>query len=340
MKKLILPLAVFAFATAGCDNLEKVDHKMNFKLDPALSQANKDLLRSDVAALENYNIQAESGSYFAKSFGGTSGANVLQYMDDRVNYIVPELDDLSSRIKLGWFSLPSDGSNSSSDPTASDKRAVTMALNIGFALWMANEANPLPINLNFQIGGTSVPLTSPRVGIVELGQGYTMAQTPRGTKITPVIRTTTLVHEARHSDCTGGLGENDLAELKAGQIPDDHECGHMHVNCPAGHPLSGLPACDDLPWGAYSIEGVFAASLGANCANCTEDEKQQALAAAADAFSRVTVIDGMLDGKAGDPDMSSTDKIRKSDPSLQQLLGAIQAEQSSPNPKSGIILAE
>jgi hypothetical protein len=340
MKKLVLPLACIALASTACNNLEQVDQQLNMKLDPALTDANKNLIRADAHALENYHLNVTRGSYYDKAFSGTTGTEILQYMNDRVNYIVPQVDDLQSRLKLGWIQLPSGGDQGAPDPTNGDKRAVVMALNIGFALWMANEANPTPFDLHFEIGNTTVPLTSPRVGIVELGEGYTMDKTPGGTPITTIVRTTTLVHEARHSDCTGGMEASDLDLIKEGEMPQNHECGHLHIDCPEGHPLAGLPACDDLAWGAYSIEAIYAAAVAKTCQNCALEEQEQGMEVALDAISRVTVADDMLAGKLGDPDMSSTDQIRKNDPAVQQLLSAIQAESQSSTRKSGVIVVK
>jgi hypothetical protein len=336
-KSFVLVLGLAMVALAACDNLQTIDKQVSIKLDPALDQPTQDLIRADVHALENYQFKADPNGYYAKAFGGTTAQDALRFMGERINYMVPQQDDLLKRLRLGPFPIP--GANDSSDDGSSvnDPRAVVMALNIGTALWFVQLANKSPFTLNFKIGDTSVPLTSPRVGLVELGPGYTMTQTPGGTQITAVIRSETLVHEARHSDCTGGLAQSDLDLINAGQMPQNHECGHLHINCPEGHPLAGLPACDDLPWGAYTIGALYAKELALSCQNCTAVERAQAVADAADSFSRVTVLADMLNGKYGDPDMSSSDQVRANDPNVQQFLNAIRSERNKNENSSALI---
>lgn len=332
----VLFACLMATAISGCDNLEDLDQKVTIKLDPAISADAKAMLHADVLALASYKLNASPTSYFAKTFGGTQGSDVLKFMDDRVNYIVPEIKDLTSRLKLGPISLPSLGGDAGID----DPRAVMMAANIGMGLYLVNEANPLPINLRFKIGDTAIPMTSPRVGLMELGPGYTMTETPSGKPITAIIRTETLVHEARHSDCTGGLTTNDVARLRAGEMPENHDCGHTHVACPAGHPLEGLPACDDRPWGAYTVGALYTQEIARSCENCTELERQQAIVDTTDSFSRVLVLQDMLDGKYGDPDMSSSDEVRKSDSAVRAMLDAISTERNAGNTAPASFITE
>ncbi|MGE0614139.1 MAG: pentapeptide repeat-containing protein [Bacteriovoracia bacterium] len=105
-----------------------------------------------------------------------------------------------------------------------------------------------------------------------------------------VRRMGTLVHEPRHSDCPAWEADN---------------CGHFHVKCPADHNLRGEYACDGRPWGPYSVAGVFLAAVSLGCQNCSEREIQHAIVESQESLSRVLVLDEMLDGKLGDPDMRS-----------------------------------
>jgi hypothetical protein len=141
--------------------------------------------------------------------------------------------------------------------------------------------------------------------VIRLGEGYTKINF-----LVPLIpafeRIFTMVHEARHSDCTGGLPTSDVLRVRNNQQPLQRNCGHMHSVCPTGHPLAGYFACDDLPWGAYAVHGVFASTVASQCTNCSNKEKAVSRAAAAEAFSRIEYLDDMLGGQWGDPDMSSS----------------------------------
>ena len=168
-----------------------------------------------------------------------------------------------------------------------------------------------------------ISLDASRVGIIKLGDVYSEMRVdvrapslkqPNAFKptsfISPVmkrvVRQSILVHEARHSDCTGGITAAEIESfLKKGVILNS-QCGQLHVMCPKGHDLEGFPACDGAAWGAYAIGGIFSATIAKTCSNCTEDEKQAAYADAVESYSRVLVIEDMINGKAGKPDMSSS----------------------------------
>jgi hypothetical protein len=186
-----------------------------------------------------------------------------------------------------------------------------MALNIGTALWFEALAQS-PKKLGFRIGDSVVPLETSRVGIIQMGQGYTLKK--NGHYAFPELaRISTIVHEARHSDCTGGMSRADLERVIAGDMPVSHACGHLHEVCPEGHEYAGYYACDNEAWGAYSVEGVYAAAIAKACKNCTDEEKKVGLMMASDALSRVIPLDDMMSGKLGDPDMSSTSEIHNSE---------------------------
>ncbi len=189
-----------------------------------------------------------------------------------------------------------------SDASGGGKKVI-MAYNAGVVYWLHNEfnkmENPGPWKLALKIAGKMVELNSTRVGIVQLGEGFN-ANFPQ------IGRTQTMVHEARHSDCTGGLPVQNLVDLKNGKSLDLKNCGNSHVLCPVGHSFAGYPACDGGAWQAYSVGGLYSLGVTSICTNCSGKDKKVAAMLGMDAFSRVLVdLDEMFDGKLGDPDMSS-----------------------------------
>jgi hypothetical protein len=101
-----------------------------------------------------------------------------------------------------------------------------------------------------------------------IGEGYVGSTQSRDGKRTitfpPEYRQAILVHEARHSDCTGGISQTDLQTLRDAQNDDvtnalvaHMHCGHLHVKCPAGHEYAGLQACDNEAWGAYTVGEMY-----------------------------------------------------------------------------------
>jgi hypothetical protein len=218
---------------------------------------------------------------------------VVRYLDERVNYIFSSESDTDSLIQVG---------RRMSDRVAQESSgAVVMAMNIGMAGWLIHEAVGPNQGTFFKFEGKKIPLSSSRVGLIQLGEGYSRDN------VSSLERIETLVHEGRHSDCTGGLSQSALEGLRLGILPSERACGHTHVACPEGHPLAGLMACDDHPWGAYTVGAVFSIMMSRSCENCTESEKQMAELSALDSLSRVdeTIMEGSLNGEYGAPDMSS-----------------------------------
>jgi hypothetical protein len=302
------------FTACGCsgssdsNDLPIENGPTSIQLDPRLSPDEKSLVAHDLDTIRTYDIEAEPGSNFDKAFQGTSTAGVSQYLNTRVSYIIPasvnpedQLVRLNSMERVGEQTAPS---ISPGLGRVADSQVYVVALNIGTLVWF-NALLALPEKLGFMIGDRAVPITSSRLGIVQLGKGYTVK---KGNEYAfpPLARIATLVHEARHSDCTGGLAQADLEKLRAQDIPDGHGCGHLHVVCPPGHPYAGIYACDDLAWGAYSIEAIYAAAILKHCQNCTVEDQGIAEGVEVDSLSRLILpVDDMLNGKLGDPDMSS-----------------------------------
>ena len=167
---------------------------------------------------------------------------------------------------------------------------------------MVKEASA-PQQIGFRFGDRVLELDSSHVGIIQLGAGYKEKFAPS------IVRQSTLIHEARHSDCTGGIKRSVLDDLLKGIFPENSSCGHLHVKCPAGHDYAGYMACDKGAWGAYAVEAVYGSVISKTCTNCSETEKQIALISALDSVSRVLVLDDMLAGRLGPPDMTSSGVI-------------------------------
>jgi hypothetical protein len=143
------------------------------------------------------------------------------------------------------------------------------------------------------LNGDVIPVDSSRVGFLLFGPGYVGHTEIQGRQVpVPVeYRQEILVHEARHSDCTGGIDEAALdiarhastSRMFTREFPR-RQCGHLHVYCPRG-PHAGLAACDEDPWGAYAIGAVFAA--GAALSATTRTAHDVMIATAIDSLSRL-----------------------------------------------------
>jgi len=276
-------LTSFYASLVGCNQTAEIEQVIGPKFSTDLTSKERELVIEDTSYLLNAQVQIPAHTPAAQVFGGTSSQSVLRYLDERVNYIYGA-ETLLER-------LPAVGSG-----------PVLFATNIGVSLWLQQEAIR-PQKLEISWNGQPLSVDSSRVGIVKLGKGY------RGANVVP--RVLTLIHEARHSDCTGGLSQADLTLVKAGKLPENRGCGNLHTICPAGHAYEGLYACDSHPWGAYTVDALFAKSLSENCVTCTPKEKALAKAAMIDSISRIPMWKEMMDGKHGAPDMTSQGVLSK-----------------------------
>ncbi len=271
---------------------EQIAPELKISLDAALTEKERTLFKEDVRFLQNINFKPDVDGYFFKAFSNNGALNILNFVDERIGYIIGMDTSIDSR-----FSYTANTGNGSG-------KAVTIATNIGTAVWLETIAQKRPIE--FFINNTSIPVNDPRVGIIRLAEGYSNYD-GEGRPMNTVARTTVLIHEARHSDCTGGLNERDALNLAAGQLPENRSCGHLHTICESGD-YEGLPACDGREWGSYALGWLYANEFRNNCTNCTEAMRQTAKVVAIDSLLRVGEgrAAAMVAKTLPPPDLSST----------------------------------
>jgi hypothetical protein len=242
---------------------------------------------------------------FKQVFGGYSAVETRRFIDLRARYFIGQEDEIF--LYPGHVPLKNLlGNRKFSEPYS---KAITMASNVGIGLWFKSLMENQLLSFKFQ--GRKVPIDSGRVGLILLGSGYRETlQTKDGIQpLPPSFRHLTLIHESRHSDCTGGISRQDLAEIRlwGGEDPlarlPTKTCGHLHSRCPEGHSLQGLLACDDHPWGSYSIEALYAEARSNQDLPIREWVLLQT--AAIDSRSRLTFnYTDLLKGALGEPDLS------------------------------------
>ena len=241
----------------------------------------------------NFNIDAPNDGIFKKFFGSFAGANDREklgtYMSTRIKYMVRQ---------------PGDNSGNSST-IAENKSANEFA-------WFPALINKFiddgieksdKMNLStFKINDTVVSITSPGFGYIGF-TGMFFAKTR-----TDLDRIATLMHEARHSDCNQIPNP---AQAKAFLVSRDNtgweKCTFGHAKCPVGHDLEGSYACDNLPWGSYAVTLIIQNAIVNYCNACTDAEKTASIAREKDARSRILILDKILSGEAGLPDLTRKD---------------------------------
>ncbi len=144
-----------------------------------------------------------------------------------------------------------------SEPAPQGK--VVMA-NLGAALYVAGKASGLLLSSKIR-GIGRVPVTSPRVGIIQVGEGlfydgYFGEEFGPESPVRRAFRLDTFFHEARHSDGNG------------------KSLGFLHALCPAGHDYEGQGACDRSTNGPYTVGALVSEELSVNCTECSEGERE------------------------------------------------------------------
>jgi hypothetical protein len=279
----------------------------------------KDLAFQDLAALESFDgsgpqsWDAHSNQRFREIFGGYSGKNVRKFIDERIKYFLGADDNLELSPRnfryTNWTNNP--------DGEKNKQNGVLLGVNFGTQLWFNGLIDQVPVTMT--INSQKITITSPRLGLMLFGPGYTKAIQTKDQETIPLpasYRQAIIIHEGVHSNCTGGLKASDLAIARTaktyGQFMAGFEsirCGNFHALCPTGN-LAGIPACDRHTWGAYSVGVVFEEAVLENLSPETV-EWQIMNASRIDQKSRILVdYNAMIQDRATHVDLTSTDQVR------------------------------
>jgi hypothetical protein len=263
----------------------------------SLQQA--DIKKTYEALLSPFNGSPQASPFFAEAFGGETYRDVGAYLAQRIRVLVPSQELARENDTLA----EQEESNPvyASVHQESDEGLRVIATNIGTYFWLNGIANSLGLQ-SYYVGKQEYRIRSSRVGIVELTKHFFNTSFPIG-------RRYTLIHEAKHSDCPGGISRHELINSqKDGQF-QGLECGHLHSVCQSG-PYVGKLACDNHAWGAYAMELLYAQAVRTQCKDCDELSVQIGLMKRFDSFKRIHNAEDMLAGKFGPPNMSSSSEVR------------------------------
>ena len=250
----------------GCGRTSSTT-KISDEISPVvLVQQDLDNLQSgDTSALSQYDT--DNHGLITKIFGGTTGSDLSKYINTRLQYFIAEDEtDVDFTPHSALSAKYQEDENGASEKDQMSKSKVEIgAANIGMGVWFASIINQKPVT--FVYHGSKIAVDSSRVGVMLIGSGYKASvKTSSGKTYTipAEFRQSTLIHEARHSDCTGGITQADLALARSVAGSNDFDkrftakaCGHLHSICPASHEYHDLHACDSEAWGAYTIGAVY-----------------------------------------------------------------------------------
>ncbi|EPZ49822.1 hypothetical protein M902_0785 [Bacteriovorax sp. BAL6_X] len=206
-----------------------------------------------------------------------NGPTLYNWIFNRVKYIVGQDYRIRGRnyvTKRGYEfpATPLPGSSSFQNTDAFG--GVVVMSNIGAGLYLSGKKSKLLKGA--KINRQKVFATSPRVGILQIGEGLflnsILINDEINSEANKIKRLGTLFHEARHSD---GNSEH---------------VGFNHHTCPEGHTLYGFSACEMYGNGSYQLEAIATKNLLANCLTCSVEDKTKLEASIADGFDRVLTV--------------------------------------------------
>lgn len=268
--KLITAMSLFislstAFATEEFGGIQ---------FDGSVPSDQISLLKTDINYLYQTPVTQEDEEFLKTSeLKSGSGAHMHNWILNRVRYIVGEDFDLGDRLvrqpKI-LFKYP-DTPIPDEVNVAKMDQVRTVMTNIGGALYLGGKMeNSL---LGLKISDEVVSVKSPRVGILQVGEGLfyedSMINADKASPANSVSRISTLFHEARHSDGNG------------------KSTGFVHSICPEGHDYEGHPACEVSGNGSYTIGALSGRHLLKNCTSCSLEDQIVLSAVITDAFDRI-----------------------------------------------------
>ena len=158
-------------------------------------------------------------------------------------------------------------------PASPPTKGYTVMSNIGAALYTEGKSQNAIFGIRLS-DGSSLQLTSPRVGMIAIGEGLFLKQL-QPNQVDPnaisnsIFRLATFFHEARHSDGNGkGLS-------------------FSHAVCPPKHDYENVNACDRNLNGPYRTGAEMTNLLLQKCPTCSIAEKERLKLAFLDSYNRV-----------------------------------------------------
>ncbi|MFM8268677.1 MAG: hypothetical protein ACKN9V_00680 [Pseudomonadota bacterium] len=277
MMRLFIITVVAALTLMGCqkNKTRGFSTKIGIVLDDSVPDEQRDLIDLDLSNLSQLNLSVGSSDLQVLGANSFTGSELIGWYKSRVNFMVGENFDYAEQASIiGTLSYrPQIYANTLllGDDFLARNSLTTIMVNIGSALYRYGKQNSRILTLD--VGGQTIYIKSPRVGVIQIAEGlftsWSVRNTAPDTLANSLIRLSVYFHEARHSD---GNGEN---------------VTFPHAMCPDWHDYGGNYSCDSSSNGPYVVDSVMLRNLRAACTNCSNTEIQTFKAFQADAESRL-----------------------------------------------------
>lgn len=245
-------------------------------LDSSIPSFQAKIIKEDLTYLHNNSIKDIDSQFKSMiEVPKIDGAHLYNWVYNRVKFIIGEDYQLRGRnlVSQKGHRFPATPIPPSVLNRTNQYAGTIIMSNVGAELYLLGKLDN--ILKGIKLDNKSVFAPSPRVGILQVGEGHFLERLlinkNLNSEANKIKRLGTIIHEARHSD---GHSEH---------------IGFIHNKCPEGHSLGGFAACEASSNGPYSLEAVAMKTFLLNCRTCSVEDKTKIQTAIADAFGRVIV---------------------------------------------------
>jgi hypothetical protein len=281
LKASLAVAALFAMTAVGCsqdnnsaEGPSAKDPVGNIQFDWGVKKAERNAIADSINVIDDVQISnPDSKMLSIMGLGDASSYSLRNWLEARVQYILPQNFDLQKNFLVQeGYSYPSSVQKKIKAKKVNDTaKAEVLMSNVGSVLYLYGKENDALVGLKLQ-GFGAVAVTSPRVGIIQVGPGFFSGKVDSNKVIARnIYRAGTLFHEARHSDGHGS------------------SLAFSHAICPSGHDYEGLAACDRNANGPYTVGALIIKNLAKSCTVCSTAHLQILQTIYLDNISRVIV---------------------------------------------------
>lgn len=245
------------------------------RFESKIKKSYKSIMKKDLKRLRQmrYSGNTDRNSLRVMGLSEMTTSSMLEWLENRVQVVIAqaEFKDIDIRIVSNNYTFPYNTKaqrpilemNEQMD-RLQKVQATTVMSNIGSAIYATGKFTDILYGVKLKARKLKRfhKVTSPRVGMIMIGDGHFMKKFDINKNNTKAIsnsinRLSTFFHEARHSD----------GHAKS--------LGFFHAKCPTGHEYENLNACDRNLNGPYTVGSIatkeFTKACGKKCSQVSVD---------------------------------------------------------------------
>lgn len=236
MKLVVLTsfLIAVAFLSAGCGRDGRIPEytgqsgPLGIIFDSTVPANQAAMLSADLQALERVQLPTSNSQYTQYvGISDFSAGSVTNWLKARVRLIVGETFDYKRSARAGEQRKYNPTILSRSQDELSESSDIkTVMFNVGSLVYLTGKEESRVYTMT--VGASSFPVKTPRVGIIQIGEGlFTVNAIPKSSLDSVAnryLRAAVLFHEARHTDGNGVTAAMPHSLCTTGDYKDSYSC--------------------------------------------------------------------------------------------------------------------